>query len=108
MGEEPWLVHAERAGPKVRLAREAGVTAIVGLGASPGLTNLLSLAAMNELDSVREVYTGWDLGSAVPEEESAQEGVNAAMVHAIQQITGTVKVCSVSPSSNSTSPVMVS
>ena len=73
-------------------AREAGVTAIVGLGASPGLTNLLSLAAMNELDSVREVYTGWDLGSAVPEEESAQEGVNAAMVHAIQQITGTVKV----------------
>lgn len=73
-------------------AREAGVTAIVGLGASPGLSNLLTLAAMNELDLVHEVYTGWDLGSAVPEEESAQEGVNAAMLHAIQQMTGTVKV----------------
>ena len=73
-------------------AREAGVTAIVGLGASPGLSKLLGRAAMQELDTVQEVYTGWDLSVAIPEEESAQTGVNAATEHAVQQITGTVKV----------------
>ena len=73
-------------------AREAGVTAVIGLGASPGLTNLLGLLAMRELDSVEELYTGWNLAGAVPEEESSQSNVNAAMEHGIQQITGTVRV----------------
>ena len=73
-------------------AREAGITAIVGLGASPGLSNLLALAAMRELDTVEEVYTGWDMSGAVPEEESSQSGLNAAMVHGVQQLTGKVRV----------------
>jgi saccharopine dehydrogenase-like NADP-dependent oxidoreductase len=73
-------------------AREAGITAVIGLGASPGLSNLLGLAAMRELDSVQELYTGWDMAGAVPEDESSQDGVNAAMVHAIQQLTGVVRV----------------
>ena len=59
----------------------AGITVILGLGASPGITNILGLVAMNELDSVIKVYTGWDMSSAQPAEESSQIGVNAAMVH---------------------------
>ena len=62
-------------------AQNAGVTAIIGLGASPGISNMLALIAMQELDAVSSVYTGWDLGGARPEEESSQEGLNAAMVH---------------------------
>jgi saccharopine dehydrogenase-like NADP-dependent oxidoreductase len=47
---------------------------------------------MRELDSVEELYTGWNVGGAVPEEESSQSGVNAAMEHGILQMTGTVRV----------------
>ena len=75
-------------------AKDAGITAIIGLGASPGITNMLGLIAMKELDQVSKVYTGWDMSSAKPEEESSQTGVNAAMVHGIEQIIGKVKVFS--------------
>lgn len=73
-------------------AQNAGVTAIVGLGASPGISNMLALIAMQELDAVSSVYTGWDLGGARPEEESSQEGLNAAMLHGIEQMTGKVQI----------------
>ena len=73
-------------------AKDAGVCATVGLGASPGVTNLLAQIAMQELDSVNTVYTGWNLGPAKPEEASSQSGTNAAMVHAIEQMTGRVSV----------------
>jgi saccharopine dehydrogenase-like NADP-dependent oxidoreductase len=73
-------------------ARQAGVSAVVGLGASPGVTNLLALVAMRELDSVEELYTGWNIAGANPEEESSQSGVDAAMEHGILQMTGTVRV----------------
>ena len=74
------------------LAQEKNKTAIIGLGASPGITNLLALKAMTELDEVKKVYTGWDISSAEPEEESSQSDVNAAMVHGIEQMVGKVKV----------------
>ena len=73
-------------------AKTAGVTAIVGLGASPGISNMLALIAMQELDKVSSVFTGWDLGGAKPEEESSQEGLNAAMAHGIEQMTGKVQI----------------
>jgi len=75
-----------------QLAKTAGVTAIVGLGASPGISNILALIAIQELDEVSSVFTGWDLGGAQPEEESSQEGLNAAMLHGIEQMTGKVQI----------------
>jgi len=74
------------------LAQEKNKTAIIGLGASPGITNLLALKAMTQLDEVKKVYTGWDISSAEPEGESSQSDVNAAMVHGIEQMIGKVKV----------------
>lgn len=68
------------------------VTAIIGLGASPGISNLLGLKAINELDTVSSIITGWDMSSAIPEDESSQAGTNAAMEHGLQQITGEIKV----------------
>ena len=67
-------------------------TAILGMGASPGLTNMLGAAALRELDEVETVYTGWSMDGATPEEQSSQSGVNAAMIHAVQQMTGRVKI----------------
>ena len=68
------------------------ITAIVGLGASPGISNLLGLKAMNELDETESIITGWDVSSAKPEDESSQKGTNAAMEHGLQQISGEIKV----------------
>ena len=73
-------------------AKDKGISAIIGLGASPGITNLMGLVAMEELDSVDTVITGWDLSSVNPAEESSQAGTNAAMIHGIQQMTGKVKI----------------
>ena len=53
---------------------------------------MLALIAMQELDEVSSVYTGWDLGGARPEEDSSQEGLNAAMMHGIEQMTGKVQI----------------
>ena len=52
-------------------AKTAGVTAIIGLGASPGISNI-GLIAMQELDEVSS-FTGWDLVMR-PEEIPLQEG----------------------------------
>tara|TARA_B100001027_G_scaffold134979_1_gene93550 strand:- start:174 stop:1319 length:1146 start_codon:yes stop_codon:yes gene_type:complete len=73
-------------------ALKIGITAIIGLGASPGISNLLGLKAMSELDSVSSIVTGWDMSSAKPEDKSSQSGTNAAMEHALQQMTGEIKI----------------
>ena len=73
-------------------AEDGNSTAILGMGASPGLTNMLGAAAIQELDEVETLYTGWTMDGAAPEEESSQSGVNAAMIHAVQQMTGKVRV----------------
>ena len=68
-------------------AKNAGITAILGLGASPGLTNILAYMAMLELDDISKVYTGWDISSATPEPISSQKGVNAAMAVSYTHLT---------------------
>jgi len=40
-------------------ARKAGVTVVLGLGASPGVTNILAREGANKLDRVDEVHTSW-------------------------------------------------
>ncbi len=73
-------------------AKSAGISATIGLGASPGLTNLMALIAIRELDSVSKVYTGWDAGGTSIDETAKKQSVNAAMMHAVEQITGKVKI----------------
>jgi saccharopine dehydrogenase-like NADP-dependent oxidoreductase len=73
-------------------AKSAGVSATIGLGASPGLTNLMALIAIRELDEVTTVYTGWDIGGTSLDENAMQQSENAAMMHGVEQMTGEVKV----------------
>ncbi len=39
--------------------KTAGITAIIGIGASPGITNLLAVLACSKLDEVDELITAW-------------------------------------------------
>lgn len=71
-------------------AIRAGITAVIGLGASPGITNLLAVLAMRELDRADRIYTVWDLDSAKP--ETIGPAPSAAMVHGMLQLTGTIRV----------------
>jgi saccharopine dehydrogenase-like NADP-dependent oxidoreductase len=43
-------------------ARKADITAIIGTGASPGISNLMAVLACKELDEVNELITAWGVG----------------------------------------------
>lgn len=79
------------------LAKQRGVTALVGLGASPGITNLLAVLAADALDQVDELLTGWSIDAAAAGEDAAARrsaGASAAIVHWVQQLTGTIRIVS--------------
>ncbi len=78
-------------------AREAGVTAVLGLGASPGITNLLAVKAAEALEKVSTLITGWG------ESEESREGLeelkpgtggsfSAAYDHWLKQASGTIRL----------------
>ena len=79
-------------------ARGAGVTAIIGAGASPGVTNLLAVIASEQLDDVDEVITGWRVEThgehtnALVSSHPKVAGASAAVVHWVQQLTGEIRV----------------
>lgn len=78
-------------------ARAAGVRAVIGMGASPGVSNLLAARAAARLDTLTDVYTAWPVDVGPPPRPEASlrgpgDGVSAAAVHWMQQISGTVAV----------------
>jgi lysine 6-dehydrogenase len=80
-------------------AADAGVTAVIGVGASPGLSNLLAVLAAARVDQVHDVYTAWgvDVGDAAGDTISlvgAQGRPTAAALHWMHQISGNVAVVS--------------
>jgi len=48
-------------------AREKGITAIIGLGVSPGYFNLLAKDASDRLDTTREINMYWSIAEGEPE-----------------------------------------
>lgn len=76
-------------------AKERGVVAIIGMGASPGVTNLLAMLAANRLDHVDELLTGWSIAGGSEEDElpptRGRSGPSAAVVHWVQQLTGRIR-----------------
>ncbi|OBC12039.1 saccharopine dehydrogenase [Mycobacterium sp. 852013-50091_SCH5140682] len=79
-------------------ARAAGVCAIIGMGASPGISNLLAATAAAELDAVRDAYTAWPVD--VPGSGGEHQGgevllgpdgrPSAAAVHWMLQSSGNI------------------
>ena len=81
-------------------AKDAGVGALIGMGASPGLSNLLAARAAHRLDSVTDCYTVWPLDvpspgqerAAVDEGRDANGRPSAAAVNLMEQISGAIAV----------------
>ncbi|MBC7300649.1 MAG: SDR family NAD(P)-dependent oxidoreductase [Nocardia sp.] len=71
-------------------AAAAGVTAVIGMGASPGVANLLARKAIDALDQVDSVVTGWNLLMAQPKQRSWRP--SAAIVHGIEQVSAPIPV----------------
>lgn len=72
-------------------AKDAGITAIIGLGASPGIINMLSVIARRNLDETHELTAGWNIEE--PSGGDDKIGYSAAIVHWMQQCSGTVLEC---------------
>jgi saccharopine dehydrogenase (NAD+, L-lysine-forming) len=47
-------------------ARNAGIVIVLGLGASPGVNNVLVRAATDQLDHVEEIHTAWVMAGSDP------------------------------------------
>ena len=79
-------------------AKAANSLALIGLGASPGITNMLALKAAAALDEVDEVLTGWSIDGSSEDLPAARSGrpratgASAAVVHWVQQLTGFIRV----------------
>ncbi|MGO4713431.1 saccharopine dehydrogenase family protein [Bradyrhizobium sp. 2TAF24] len=76
-------------------ARARGVTAIVGMGASPGLTNLLAVAAARTIERPLEILTGWSIDGvedAGGQARAPSDEPSAAVVHWMQQLSGKIRV----------------
>jgi saccharopine dehydrogenase-like NADP-dependent oxidoreductase len=75
-------------------ARAAGVTAVIGMGASPGTSNLLAVLAMDECDTVDRVYTSWRASAAhFPRAAEGKEfaEATAAIEHWVHNCTEPIK-----------------
>jgi saccharopine dehydrogenase (NAD+, L-lysine forming) len=76
------------------LAVEKDVTTIVGIGSSPGFSNMLAMLAAECLDEVETLYTGWNLRDAVAEEEPdypTPPSGSAAVEHWLLQCAGKIR-----------------
>lgn len=79
-------------------AAEAGVTAVIGVGASPGVSNLLAVLAARGFDEIRDLYTAWpvDIGDGATTQglDATDAAPSAAVVHWMHQIAGRIRVVS--------------
>lgn len=73
-------------------AHAANITAIVGMGASPGIANLLASKAIRQVGAPHRVVTTWGSSSRAKEEENADMGAGAAVDHWMEQLTGSIPV----------------
>jgi saccharopine dehydrogenase-like NADP-dependent oxidoreductase len=75
-------------------AREAGIVALIGMGASPGVSNVLAAKAMQQLDTARSLHTVWRAGVGIPRppEEGEEIEPAAAIDHWIHNLAFPIRV----------------
>ena len=83
---------------KKKKAVESDVIAVIGIGASPGISNILAQVVCDRLDRVDDLYTVWPVdagderGDAIQVVIEENQGASAAIVHWMQQISGEIEV----------------
>jgi saccharopine dehydrogenase-like NADP-dependent oxidoreductase len=71
-------------------AAAAGITALVGMGASPGISNLLATKAIRAVGQAERVVTTWGSTSSAKESADADVDLGAAVDHWFAQLTGRI------------------
>ncbi|WOF75979.1 saccharopine dehydrogenase NADP-binding domain-containing protein [Parvibaculaceae bacterium PLY_AMNH_Bact1] len=75
-------------------AKARNMLAIVGMGASPGISNLLAAKTCRALDEIDHLITGWslddDADGPIGDLDLSEEGGDAAFVHWMEQCSGNV------------------
>ena len=71
------------------------VLAIIGMGASPGISNLLARLVCEELETVEDLFTVWPVdagerGDAIEKAVRDNKGTSGAIIHWMQQISGEI------------------
>ena len=71
------------------------VLAIIGMGASPGISNLLARLVCEELETVEDLFTVWPVdagerGDAIEKAVKENKGTSGAIIHWMQQISGEI------------------
>lgn len=92
---DDWEPSLEMIGRNER-ARDAGITAVSGMGYSPGASNLLAAAAIGQLDRADSVHTIWPIfeDDLVSDSEvlSGERPPGPSIVHLLYQLRGTIRV----------------
>ena len=78
-------------------ARLNDVLAIIGVGASPGISNLLARLVCEELETVEDLFTVWPVdagerGDAIEKAVKENKGTSGAIIHWMQQISGKINL----------------
>ena len=78
-------------------ARLNDVLAIIGMGASPGISNLLARLVCEELETVEDLFTVWPVdagerGDAIEKAVKENKGTSGAIIHWMQQISGKINL----------------
>ena len=78
-------------------AKAAGISAMINMGGSPGMSNMLAKWAIEKLDTAETLYVCFHMDGVSVDTgdvafESGEAGATAAAVHSVQQMTGTVLV----------------
>lgn len=73
-------------------AQNAGITALIGMGASPGIANLLASQAIHRVEEPHRVVTTWGASSRAKEDANADADLGAALEHWIEQLTGSIPI----------------
>jgi saccharopine dehydrogenase-like NADP-dependent oxidoreductase len=73
-------------------AKTAGITAVVGLGASPGITNMLAAKVSRILTQMTELHAAWNIEEKTDDAPSGVE-YSAAIVHWMKQTSGLILEC---------------
>lgn len=67
--------------------KEAGITALICQGVSPGTTNILALLGSKQLDKTNEIHTNWIV--SMLSESNNIRNLGATYYHALEMSTGT-------------------
>ncbi|AOA59359.1 saccharopine dehydrogenase family protein [Acinetobacter larvae] len=78
-------------------AKQNNVIAVIGLGASPGIINLLCVKAAQQLDRVDRIISAWKLSGAVNADDGFQTApvagsVDAAAVHLMHCLSEKIRI----------------